>query len=324
MAAGGYKEFVAGETLDQDEINDYLMQGMLVFAGTAARGSAIGTPVEGQFTYLSDSDSVEFFDGSQWTELSAGGVEFEYLIIAGGGGAGQGDNTSRGGAGGAGGYRCSVVGENSGGGDSAEPKVTLLAGINYTVTIGAGGAGRTAGDNRGAPGNTSAFGPIWSTGGASGGREYQSASGHGGSGAGGGAQNLSVLRYGSPGIPGQGYAGGNMQGSSANAGGGGGAGGAGAQPTAGVGVSSSITGTPVTRATGGPGNTNSSGSSNTGDGGGSGFGAQLAGNGGSGVVILRYPSSITLTIGAGLTSSTITVGGNKVTTFTAGSDTVSF
>jgi hypothetical protein len=45
MAAGGFKEFVAGETLDQDEINDFLMQGMLVFAGTAARGSAITSPV---------------------------------------------------------------------------------------------------------------------------------------------------------------------------------------------------------------------------------------------------------------------------------------
>jgi hypothetical protein len=43
MAAGGFKEFVAGETLDEDEINDFLMQGVLVFAGTAARGSAITT-----------------------------------------------------------------------------------------------------------------------------------------------------------------------------------------------------------------------------------------------------------------------------------------
>jgi hypothetical protein len=40
------------------------MQGMLVFAGTAARGSAITSPVEGQFTYLADSDTVEFYDGS--------------------------------------------------------------------------------------------------------------------------------------------------------------------------------------------------------------------------------------------------------------------
>jgi hypothetical protein len=42
------------------------------------------------------------------------------------------------------------------------------------------------------------------------------------------------------------------------------------------------------------------------------------------VVIIRYPSSYTVTVGAGLTSSTATVGANKVTTFTAGTDTISF
>jgi hypothetical protein len=41
MAAGGFREFVAGEILTEDLINDYLLQGVLVFAGTAARGSAI-------------------------------------------------------------------------------------------------------------------------------------------------------------------------------------------------------------------------------------------------------------------------------------------
>jgi hypothetical protein len=41
-------------------------------------------------------------------------------------------------------------------------------------------------------------------------------------------------------------------------------------------------------------------------------------------VILKYPATITLTIGVGLTSSTSTAGGFKVTTFTAGTDTVSF
>ena len=70
MAAGGFKEFVAGETLDQDEINDFLMQGVLVFAGTVARGSAITAPVEGQFAFLKDSDALTFYDGTQWTELS--------------------------------------------------------------------------------------------------------------------------------------------------------------------------------------------------------------------------------------------------------------
>ena len=47
-------------------------------------------------------------------------------------------------------------------------------------------------------------------------------------------------------------------------------------------------------------------------------------SGGSGVVILRFPSSVGLTVGAGLTYSSSTVGDNKVYTFTAGSDTVTF
>ena len=48
------------------------------------------------------------------------------------------------------------------------------------------------------------------------------------------------------------------------------------------------------------------------------------GQGGSGVVILRYPDSYTITIGAGLTGTTTTVGSNKVTTITAGSGNVSW
>jgi hypothetical protein len=39
---------------------------------------------------------------------------------------------------------------------------------------------------------------------------------------------------------------------------------------------------------------------------------------------LKYPDSITLTIGGGLTSTTSTASGFKTTIFTAGTDTVSF
>lgn len=252
-------------------------------------------------------------------------IPVEYLIIAGGGGGGQGDTTSRGGGGGAGGYRCSVVGENSGGGVSAEPVFYAREGVSYTVKVGAGGAGGSGRPgNAGAPGGTSSFGPIWSTGGAGGPQEYSTATGHGGSGAGGGAQNLATTRYPSPGIPGQGYSGGTMVGSSPNAGGGGGAGGAGGQPTAGVGVSSSITGSAITRAVGGPGNSGTSGAANTGTGGGGGISSNVAGSGGSGVVILKVPGSTTLTVGAGLTYTSATVGSNTVYTFTAGEDTVTF
>jgi hypothetical protein len=42
------------------------------------------------------------------------------------------------------------------------------------------------------------------------------------------------------------------------------------------------------------------------------------------VVILRYPSNFTITIGAGLTGSTSTVGANKVTEITAGTGNVSW
>ena len=47
-------------------------------------------------------------------------------------------------------------------------------------------------------------------------------------------------------------------------------------------------------------------------------------NGGSGVVIVRYPNTLTITVGSGLTSTTTTTGTDKVTTFTAGSDNISF
>jgi hypothetical protein len=46
--------------------------------------------------------------------------------------------------------------------------------------------------------------------------------------------------------------------------------------------------------------------------------------GGSGIVILRYPSANTITIGAGLTGTTATVGANKVTSITAGTGNVSW
>ena len=68
------------------------------------------------------------------------------------------------------------------------------------------------------------------------------------------------------------------------------------------------------------------GTANTGGGGGgsSDNKSEYAKNGGSGVVILRYPNTLTITVGPGLTSTTNTTGTDKVTTFTAGSDNISF
>ena len=108
------------------------------------------------------------------------------------------------------------------------------------------------------------------------------------------------------------------------------------------GLSSAITGTSVTRAGGGGGAQSgfagaggtggggtggtppTAGAVNTGGGGGGRRTAGIGGAGGSGIVILRYPKEYTITVGDGLTSSTSTDGLNKVTSFTAGTDTITF
>jgi hypothetical protein len=45
-------------------------QTVMVFAGTAARGSAIGTATEGMYTHLNDSDTLQYYNGSAWVNQS--------------------------------------------------------------------------------------------------------------------------------------------------------------------------------------------------------------------------------------------------------------
>jgi hypothetical protein len=61
------KVFTAGEVLAAADVNSFLMdQTVMSFAGTAARGSAIASPVEGMYTHLEDTDSLQFWNGSSW------------------------------------------------------------------------------------------------------------------------------------------------------------------------------------------------------------------------------------------------------------------
>ncbi len=265
---------------------------------------------------------------------------FEYLVIAGGGSGGCG----AGGGGGAGGYRSNVVGQLSGANSSAEASLlvgtNIILGTNYTVTIGAGGAARSGADAPGFVGVDSTFSTITSSGGGRG----AGFSGPGGAGGSGGGSSVNAT--GGTGTANQGLAG---EGSAAQGGGGGGAAEAGATDGAGFGgdgLSSNITGTAVFRAGGGGGVTGagtsggdggggnctqisgpnylgSDGTVNTGSGGGGSNGGLSTGAGGSGVVILRYDAAYTLTIGAGLTGSTTTVGSQKITTITQGTGNVS-
>jgi hypothetical protein len=82
MAAGlGFKTFTTGEVLTAADTNGYLMQGVLVFASSAARSSAVTSPQEGQYSYLKDTNSTEYYDGAAW--VSSGSVPTSYGYTAG-------------------------------------------------------------------------------------------------------------------------------------------------------------------------------------------------------------------------------------------------
>jgi hypothetical protein len=67
------KVFTAGDVLTANDVNSFLMnQSVMTFAGTAARGSAIGTAVEGMVTYLEDTNTFQFWTGSAWSALTPG------------------------------------------------------------------------------------------------------------------------------------------------------------------------------------------------------------------------------------------------------------
>jgi hypothetical protein len=254
----------------------------------------------------------------------------EVLVVAGGGGAGAG-----------------TAGGGGGGGVIYNPNFTVTPGSAVTVTVGAGGSGKTysVSNTAGNSGENSVFGSLTATGGGGGGnRDTNEAGKNGGSGGGGGGSE-SVNTAGT-GTSGQGFAGGSGRpgGGNSAGGGGGGAGGAGeASPSSGLGgnggpglgfnISGTFTyyggggggGSHTGRSSGGIGGGGAgsengptynavSGTPNTGGGGGGGGGAaggQFGGNGGSGIVIVRYPGP-QRAIGGTVTSS----GGYTIHTFT--------
>ena len=62
-----YKVFTNGSTLQASEVNENLMQqSVATFSNAAARTAAITSPVEGQMTYLADTDRLQFWNGSAW------------------------------------------------------------------------------------------------------------------------------------------------------------------------------------------------------------------------------------------------------------------
>jgi len=340
------KVFTAGEVLAAADVNEFLMdQAVMTFAGTAARGSAIPTPTEGMVTFLADTDTFEFWNGTAYASLAPATPTLEFLVIGGGGGGGERTGGFGGaGGGGAGGYRNNVSGELSGGSAVAESPLALILGT-YQIVVGAGGAGATATDAHGSAGTRSAFNLITSQGGGGG---TSSARGYSQGGSGGGGANTSAF---GTGITKEGFNGGNAGTGSLQVGGGGGGGagaigvsvvgGAGGGANGGAGLSSSITGSSVPRGGGGGGGGNSgsggtggtggggngtvnttagNGTVNTGGGGG-GTSSGNGGNGGSGIVIFTVPTTVSVSFTGGVTQTNSTVGSKQVYVVTATSTT---
>jgi hypothetical protein len=70
MAGLGRKEWSPGDVLTSADVNGYLMdQSVMVFAGTAARASAIPTPSAGMVAY-STATQLEYYDGAAWEPIS--------------------------------------------------------------------------------------------------------------------------------------------------------------------------------------------------------------------------------------------------------------
>lgn len=302
--------------------------------------------------YLLDNNELITID---YLVIGGGGIggEIDYGNLP--------ETAADGGGGGAGGYICSVPGEPSGANSGAASRVFYRRGDSIVLTVGganshsvlgpitalAGGAGGVAGF----------IDPIYPN--------LFRNGGSGGSGGGGGGGGPTFINGGA-GTSNQGLSGANGNGegrstyrTNMRAGGGGGAGSAGSNQNGGNGLTSSITGTAVTRAGGGGGCVGTSqttgtggtggggaggkvlsfggggGAINTGSGGGggtyymdAGFGPEFhgAGNGGSGIVVLRYPATARIIdrISPGLVYTYSDDGIWKRYIFTGGTGTIKF
>ena len=74
MAGLGRKVFVAGDVLSAAQVQGYLQdQTIMVFGGTAARTSAIPSPSQGMFAYLTADSTLYTYDGADWVAFTSGG-----------------------------------------------------------------------------------------------------------------------------------------------------------------------------------------------------------------------------------------------------------
>lgn len=71
----GWKAWSIGEVVEATDFQNYVQdQVVQVYAGTAARTTTLGTAVtEGMVSYLSDTNTLQFYNGSSWENVSSPG-----------------------------------------------------------------------------------------------------------------------------------------------------------------------------------------------------------------------------------------------------------
>jgi hypothetical protein len=66
----GFRTFASGEVLTADNVQNYLMdQSVMVFAGTAARSSALPSPETGMVSY-STATGMQVYNGTSWVSIA--------------------------------------------------------------------------------------------------------------------------------------------------------------------------------------------------------------------------------------------------------------
>jgi hypothetical protein len=299
----------ASGTLDTSTADLYIGQGGN--SGSPAVWNGAIDEINMYNTNIASGDETTLYNAGAGNQVPFGIQSVQYLIIAGGGGGGQTGQSA---------------GPGGGGGGGLVPGICPISPGTYAVVVGAGGNTGYPGSN----GSNSSFNSITATGGGYGNSSTLYSPGNGGSGGGG----SSSFGGAGTGTAGQGYDGGSATGAAGGGGGGAGAIGQSAPGfqtpgNGGDGLQSAISGTLTYYAGGGGGYSSNSGTAaNGGQGGGgnglvngtanTGGGGGASGNGGSGVVILSYPTGLisatggTMTTSGGMTIHTFTSNGNFV------------
>jgi len=66
----GFKVWTTGDLISATDFNNYIQeQVIMTFASSSARDSAVSSPEEGMFCFLTDSNTLQFYNGSSWASF---------------------------------------------------------------------------------------------------------------------------------------------------------------------------------------------------------------------------------------------------------------